>query len=89
MSSAQAMRCGPQPRSRRSPSTAAALDGTPAAGEAAGEDVEDGAVRVERPRMYRLARAADVGRRTLTLETHSDGLAAFAFTFTSCVAPGA
>lgn len=65
------------------------LDGAPVAGDAAGEDVEDGAVRVERPRMYRLARAADVGRRTLTLETQSDGLAAFAFTFTSCVAPGA
>ena len=64
------------------------LDGAPLAGEAAGEDVEDGALRVERPRLYSLVRGADVERRTLTLETQSDGLAAFAFAFTSCVAPG-
>ena len=63
------------------------LDGEPVSGEQAGEDVADGAVSVERPRMYGLVRGADVDRHTLTLETESDGLAAFAFTFTSCVAP--
>lgn len=63
------------------------LDGAPIEGGAAGEDVEDGALRVERPRLYRLVRGAGVERHTLTLETHSDGLAAFAFAFTSCVAP--
>ena len=64
-----------------------AVDGAPVSGAHAGEDVIDGVVTIERPRMYRLVRGADVERRTLTLETESDGLAAFAFTFTSCVAP--
>ena len=64
-----------------------AFDGAPVSGEHAGEDVVDGVVTIERPRMYRLARGADVERHTLMLETESDGLAAFAFTFTSCVAP--
>ena len=62
------------------------IDGSPVEGDSAGEDVEGGAVRVDRPRMYRLVRGIDVERHTLTLETESDGLAAFAFTFTSCVA---
>jgi thiol-disulfide isomerase/thioredoxin len=63
------------------------LDGAPVEGEAAGEDVAGGGVNVEKPRMYRLVRGVDVERHTLTLETESDGLAAFAFTFTSCLAP--
>ena len=63
------------------------LDGAPASGDAAGEDVEGGALRIDKPRMYRLVRGIDVERHTLTVETESDGLAAFAFTFTSCVAP--
>ena len=63
------------------------LDGEPASGDAAGEDVEGGALRIDKPRMYRLVRGIDVERHTLTVETESDGLAAFAFTFTSCVAP--
>jgi thiol-disulfide isomerase/thioredoxin len=64
------------------------VDGAPP-GVLAGEDVAaDGTVHVDVPRMYRLVRSPDVERRTLTLETESDGLAAFAFTFTSCtVAP--
>ncbi len=57
-----------------------------APGPLAGEDVADGVVRVDSPRMYRLVRNGDVEQRTLTLESESDGVAAFAFTFTSCVA---
>jgi thiol-disulfide isomerase/thioredoxin len=65
------------------------VDGAPP-GALAGEDVAaDGTVRVDVPRMYRLVRSADVERRALTLETESDGLAAFAFTFTSCTVPPA
>ena len=63
------------------------LDGEPVAGAAAGEDVEGGAINVDKPRMYRLVKGVDVERHTVTVETESDGLAAFAFTFTSCVAP--
>ncbi len=63
------------------------LDGQPIPAERAGEDVVDGQVTVDRPRMYRLVRGDDAERHELTLETESDGVAAFAFTFTSCVAP--
>ena len=63
------------------------LDGEPVDEQAAGEDLEVGGVTVDRPRMYRLLRADDVERHSLTLETESDGLAAFTFTFTSCLAP--
>ncbi|MPZ99671.1 MAG: redoxin domain-containing protein [Dehalococcoidia bacterium] len=56
-------------------------------GELAGEDVRGGAVTVDVPRMYALVRSDEVERRSLTLETSSDGVSAFAFTFTSCVAP--
>ena len=59
------------------------LDGEPVSGDAAGEDVEGGAINVDKPRMYRLVKGVDVERHTLTVETQSDGLAAFAFTFTS------
>ncbi len=34
--------------------------------------------------MYSLVKDVDVARHDLVLETESDGLAAFAFTFTSC-----
>ena len=64
-----------------------ALDGAPLLRGGAGQDVDGGVVTVERPRMYRLVQADDVERHELVLETDSDGLAAFAFTFTSCVAP--
>jgi hypothetical protein len=53
----------------------------------AGEDVRDGLVTVDVPRMYALVKDTDVQRHDLVLETESDGLAAFAFTFTSCVMP--
>ena len=61
------------------------LDGQPP-GALAGEDVHDGVLRVDRPAMYSLISDGDVDRHTLTLETDSDGVAAYAFTFTSCVA---
>ncbi len=63
------------------------LDGAPVDAEHAGEDVRDGVVTVDVPRMYRLLTDTDVDRHSLTLETESDGVAAYAFTFTSCVAP--
>jgi thiol-disulfide isomerase/thioredoxin len=62
------------------------LDGAPITATA-GEDVTDGVVRVDVPRMYNLVVDDDVDRHSLVLETDSDGLAAFAFTFTSCVTP--
>ncbi len=63
------------------------LDGDPISDDAAGEDVVDGVVTVDAPRMYRLVQGADADRHELTLETEADGVAAFAFTFTSCVLP--
>ena len=63
------------------------LDGEPVAGDVAGEDVTDGVLKVDTPRLYSLVRGQDAERHQLTLETQSDGVAAFAFTFTSCVAP--
>jgi thiol-disulfide isomerase/thioredoxin len=63
------------------------LDGAPIEASAAGADVRDGVVTIDTPRMYGLVRGDDVVRHELTLETESDGVAAFAFTFTSCVAP--
>ena len=65
------------------------IDGEPIDAASAGEDVVDGAVTVDQPRMYRLVKGADAERRRLTLETDSDGVAAFAFTFTSCLLPPA
>jgi thiol-disulfide isomerase/thioredoxin len=44
-------------------------------------------VDVERARMYRLVEGRDFGTRTLELICREPGLAAFAFTFTSCVDP--
>jgi thiol-disulfide isomerase/thioredoxin len=64
------------------------LDGAPIEATA-GTDVQDGVVSVDVPRMYNLVADGDVERHSLTLETDADGLAAFAFTFTSCVAPPA
>jgi thiol-disulfide isomerase/thioredoxin len=62
------------------------IDGEPP-GDLAGPDARDGVVSVDVPRMYELVRSPDVERHALTLETESDGVALFAFTFTSCVAP--
>jgi thiol-disulfide isomerase/thioredoxin len=58
----------------------------------AGRDVlfqEDGAtfIRVVRPRMYQLTRNPDYEAHELTLTFHATGLALYAFTFTTCVAP--
>jgi thiol-disulfide isomerase/thioredoxin len=67
-------------------------DGAPLAGEDAGEDMrfdEEGQayVEVDRPRMYRLINNREIGGHELTLSTSSPGLALYAFTFVSCVAP--
>ena len=37
--------------------------------------------------MYRLVTNRDIDRHELTLTTTSDGVAMYAFTFTSCVMP--
>lgn len=63
------------------------LDGAPLPPEHAAADAPDGVITVDQPRMYRIVRDGDVNRHTLELETAADGLAAFSFTFTSCVAP--
>lgn len=63
------------------------LDGAPITGAAAGDDVVDGEVTVDVPRMYSLVKGDDADRHDLTLETEADGVAAFAFTFGSCVMP--
>jgi thiol-disulfide isomerase/thioredoxin len=65
-------------------------DGEPLAAEDAGADAVAGAtttiVAVDTPRMYRLVANRDIDRHELTLTTTSDGLALYAFTFTSaCV----
>jgi hypothetical protein len=65
------------------------LDGAPVGDAHAGDDVRGGAVTVDVPRMYSLVKDRDVQHHELVLETESDGLAAFAFTFTSCVVPPA
>jgi thiol-disulfide isomerase/thioredoxin len=66
-------------------------DGAPIAASDAGEDVRAGAatslLTVDVPRMYRIVRNRDIGRHALALETTSDGVALYAFTFTSCVMP--
>ena len=43
---------------------------------------------VDVPRMYSVVRNREIGHHELTLETRSDGVAMYAFTFTSCVVPG-
>lgn len=67
-------------------------DGDPLAKEDAGDDVrfEDDRrayVDVDRPRMYRLVNNREIGGHDLTLTTSSPGLALYAYTFVSCVAP--
>ena len=42
---------------------------------------------VDVPRMYRIVNNREIGRHELTLETSSDGVAMYAFTFVSCVIP--
>lgn len=65
------------------------LDGAPLRGPLAGADVVDGAVTVDRPRLYRLVTAPEIGRHELTLRTTDDGLALFGITFGSQAAPAA
>ncbi len=67
-------------------------DGSPLPGEDAGEDVrvgDDGRAYVEvtAARMYRLVSNREIGSHELTLATETPGLALYAFTFVSCVAP--
>jgi thiol-disulfide isomerase/thioredoxin len=66
-------------------------DGAPIPAEDAGDDVIAGGatsiVTVDAPRMYRLVSNRDIDRHELTLATTSDGVAMYAFTFTSCVVP--
>jgi hypothetical protein len=66
-------------------------DGAPIAADDAGADVLAGGatsiVTVDAPRMYRLVSNRDIDRHELTLATTSDGVAMYAFTFTSCVMP--
>ena len=68
-------------------------DGAPLAAEDAGADVAAGAaggvVTVDAPRLYRLVNNREIDRHELTLTTKSDGVAMYAFTFTSCVMPEA
>lgn len=69
-----------------------AQDGGLLAKEDAGDDVrfeDDGRayVEVDRPRMYRLVDNREIGGHDLTLTTSSPGLALYAYTFVSCVAP--
>ena len=67
--------------------------GSPLAAEDAGADVQvvDGKaiVNVNKPRMYRLINNRELDTYDLTLSTTSDGLAMYAFTFTSCLVPEA
>jgi thiol-disulfide isomerase/thioredoxin len=69
-------------------------DGAPLVPPFAGSDVHiqpDGAsvVRVERPRMVELVNNPTFGEHELELVFRANGLALYAFTFTSCVAPQA
>lgn len=66
-------------------------DGKPLPPDSATPDVrfESGSsiVRIEKPRMYRLVDNHAFGTHTLELVIRNPGVAFFAFTFTSCVAP--
>lgn len=66
-------------------------DGQPLEQDDAGADVnrDDGrpGLTIDTPRLYRIINNREIGRHELTLRTKSDGVALFAFTFTSCVMP--
>jgi thiol-disulfide isomerase/thioredoxin len=70
---------------------AVAQDGKPLAAEDAAADTSAGGstsiVTVDTPRLYRIVSNRDIDRHELTLTTKSDGVAMYAFTFTSCVMP--
>ena len=56
------------------------LDGKPLPARLAGSDVEDGAVEVDRQRLYRLVELPRAERHVLTLELPA-GTSGYAFTF--------
>ncbi len=64
-------------------------DGASLAAEDAGADVNAGGataiITVDAPKMYRIVNNREIGRHELTLATTSDGVALYAFTFTSCL----
>jgi len=66
-------------------------DGTPLLADDCGADVTAGkgvsVMTVDAPRLYRVVANRDIDRHELTLTTTSDGVALYAFTFTSCVMP--
>jgi hypothetical protein len=68
-------------------------DGQPLAAEDRGEDAVErdsrSVVAVDQPRMYRLVKNHEISSHQLTLETTSDGVALYAFTFVSCLVPAA
>jgi len=66
-------------------------DGKPLAQSDAGADVQAGTTSVltiDAPRMYRIVNNSEIDAHELTLETVSDGVALYAFTFTSCLIAG-
>ncbi|MEX2238307.1 MAG: redoxin domain-containing protein [Dehalococcoidia bacterium] len=66
-------------------------DGAPLAAEALGEDAKEAGGRalvvIDTPRMYRLVNNPEIAGHELTIETTSDGVALYAFTFVSCLVP--
>ena len=58
----------------------------------AGADVVAGErvtlLSVDVPRLYRIVSNREIDRHELSLTTTSDGIALYAFTFTSCLVPG-
>ncbi|HXF51101.1 MAG TPA: redoxin domain-containing protein [Dehalococcoidia bacterium] len=65
-------------------------DGRPLPAEDAGDDVrregEAAVLVVDEPRMYQVVRNREIDHHELTLVTQSEGVALYAFTFTTCVA---
>ena len=66
-------------------------DGGSIEAEDAGADVTAGdataTMVIDTPRMYQIVSNRDIDRHELVLETNSDGVALYAFTFTSCIVP--
>ncbi len=80
------------PPSQKQPLVEVRLDGQPLPRHLAGADVAyndhgRALVHVSRPRMYHLVEDSDYAHRELTLVFHARGLALFALTFNTCVAP--
>ena len=76
------------------PTIVVTQDGLPLPKWAAGADIEyDDAgrslLRVARPRLFEIVNNGDYGSHQLLLEFETNGLALYAFTFTTCVAPSA